>query len=63
MLRLQSKWAPRRGAVIAVHNQELAINYAADYELGAIAQLGERVTGSHEVGGSNPPSSTPRPLV
>ena len=25
---------------------------------GAIAQLGERVTGSHEVGGSIPPSST-----
>ena len=42
----------------AANNQEAAINYAADYELGAIAQLGERVTGSHEVGGSNPPSST-----
>lgn len=25
---------------------------------GAIAQLGERVTGSHEVGGSRPPGST-----
>jgi hypothetical protein len=46
----------------AVNNQGAAINFAADYELGAIAQLGERVTGSHEVGGSNPPSSTPRPL-
>jgi hypothetical protein len=44
----------------ARNNQEFAITYAADYEFhGAIAQLGERVTGSHEVGGSNPPSSTP----
>jgi hypothetical protein len=45
----------------AANGQESAINFAADYQLGAIAQLGERVTGSHEVGGSNPPSSTPRP--
>jgi PD-(D/E)XK endonuclease len=43
------------------NNQQLAINYAADYELGAIAQLGERVTGSHEVAGSSPASSTSRP--
>jgi prevent-host-death family protein len=42
----------------AANCQEAAINWAADYEFpGAIAQLGERVTGSHEVGGSNPPSS------
>src|SRR5215210_3401690 len=46
----------------AANGQEAAINFAANYEFGAIAQLGERVTGSHEVGGSNPPSSTPRPL-
>jgi hypothetical protein len=45
--------------VRAANNQEAAIKYAATYEFaGAIAQLGERVTGSHEVGGSNPPSST-----
>jgi hypothetical protein len=31
-------------------------------ELGAIAQLGERNTGSVEVGGSIPPSST-KPLL
>ena len=44
----------------ARNNQEIAISYAADYEFqGAIAQLGERLTGSQEVGGSNPPSSTP----
>ena len=43
------------------NNQQLAINYAADYEFGAIAQLGERVTGSHEVAGSSPASSTSRP--
>jgi hypothetical protein len=43
----------------AKNNQEIAISYAADYEFhGAIAQLGERLTGSQEVGGSNPPSST-----
>jgi hypothetical protein len=49
----------------AANNQEAAIKYAATYEFaGAIAQLGERVTGSHEVGGSNPPSSTSqRPSV
>ena len=44
------------------NNQAERVNWAVDYELGAIAQLGERVTGSHEVGGSNPPSSiTARP--
>jgi hypothetical protein len=42
----------------AANNQETAINYAAQYQFGAIAQLGERVTGSHEVAGSSPASST-----
>jgi hypothetical protein len=42
----------------AANNQRTAINWAAEYEFGAIAQLGERSTGSAEVGGSNPPSST-----
>jgi hypothetical protein len=48
----------------AANNQETAINYAARYQFGAIAQLGERVTGSHEVAGSSPASSTSnvRPL-
>ena len=45
------------------NNQKVAVKYAADYELGAIAQLGERRHGMAEVGGSNPPSSTPRPLA
>ena len=45
------------------NSQEVAVKYAADYELGAIAQLGERRHGMAEVGGSNPPSSTPRPLA
>ena len=40
------------------NNQRAAINFAADYDFGAIAQLGERVTGSHEVAGSSPASST-----
>ena len=48
----------------ARNNQEQLVHWAAHYRLGAIAQLGERVTGSHEVGGSNPPSSiAPGPLT
>ena len=48
----------------AANNQAAAINWADDFELGAIAQLGERSAGSRKVGGSNPPSSTSnvRPL-
>ena len=42
----------------ARNNQMVLVHWAADYRLGAIAQLGERLTGSQEVGGSNPPSST-----
>jgi hypothetical protein len=42
----------------ARNNQVDGVNYAVEYELGAIAQLGERVAGSHEVGGSSPPGST-----
>jgi PD-(D/E)XK endonuclease len=40
------------------NNQAAGVHWAADYELGAIAQLGERLTGSQEAGGSSPPSST-----
>jgi hypothetical protein len=41
------------------NGQRAALHLAADHTLyGAIAQLGERLTGSQEVGGSNPPSST-----
>src|SRR5215216_1095303 len=42
----------------AANHQEAAINYSDQYAFGAIAQLGERVTGSHEVAGSSPASST-----
>jgi hypothetical protein len=42
----------------AKNRQNRRINFAREYELGAIAQLGERVTGSHEVVGSSPTSST-----
>ena len=52
----------RRGLHLRVdpskNNQRSLVNWASDYELGAIAQLGERVTGSHEVAGSSPASST-----
>ena len=118
LLRVQCKWAPRRGDVVSVHlstcrhtphgyvrstysadeidgigvycqelkrcyylpiedvagrrgfqlrlkpaanNQRLAINWAAQYEFGAIAQLGERRHGMAEVVGSSPTSSTSRP--
>lgn len=42
------------------NNQQALVNWASAYELGAIAQLGERVTGSHEAAGSSPASSTRR---
>jgi hypothetical protein len=42
----------------ARNNQELLVHWAADYRLGAIAQLGERRHGMPEVEGSSPSSST-----
>jgi PD-(D/E)XK nuclease superfamily protein len=60
-----SRVAGQRGLhlrlVPAVNHQELAINWAADYRFGAIAQLGERRAGSAKVVGSSPTSSTSRP--
>lgn len=41
------------------NNQQAAINWAAEYELGAIAQLEERLNGIQEAVGSSPTSSTP----
>lgn len=40
------------------NNQERGVRMAAPYELGAIAQLGERRAGSAKVVGSSPTSST-----
>ena len=40
--------------------QRAAINWADNYSLGAIAQLGERLRGTQEVAGSSPASSTPQ---
>lgn len=48
--------APKNG-------QRAAINWAADYELGAVAQLEERVAGSDEAVGSSPTSSTPETVA
>ena len=52
----------RRGLHLRVdpskNNQRSLVNWASDYELGAIAQLGERRTGSAKVAGSSPASST-----
>jgi prevent-host-death family protein len=41
------------------NGQRAAINWAEQYELGAVAQRNERPAGSREVVGSNPTSSTP----
>src|SRR5918999_1829877 len=57
----------RRCAEKAIHlrlapcrnNQKQSIHWASQYELGAIAQLGERLHGMQEVAGSSPASSTP----
>jgi PD-(D/E)XK endonuclease len=43
----------------AKNGQRAALHWAADYELGAIAQLGERLSGTQEGAGSSPASSTP----
>jgi hypothetical protein len=45
----------------ARNKQRAAINFAVDYELGAVAQLEERRHGMAEVRGSSPLSSTYRP--
>jgi hypothetical protein len=42
----------------AKNNQRIGVTMAADHTLGAIAQLGERLTGSQKVAGSSPASST-----
>ena len=42
----------------ARNNQQSGIHWAEQYELGAIAQLGERRRGTAEVVGSSPTSST-----
>ncbi len=50
---IQLRLAPPRS------NQRACINLANDFDfIGAVAQLGERVAGSHEVRGSSPLSST-----
>lgn len=41
------------------NNQHTFVRWAAQYELGAIAQLEERSAGSRKVEGSSPSSSTP----
>jgi hypothetical protein len=61
-------WAERRGVHLrlapTMNNQQRKIHWARDYEFGArlsahgpIAQLGERVSGTHEVVGSIPTGS------
>ena len=57
-MAIQFRLAPSR------NNQRTGINWADDFDfaatlrrLGAIAQLGERLRGTQEVGGSSPPGS------
>ena len=57
-LAIQLRISPAR------NNQKLGVNRADDFDfaarlrpLGAIAQLGERLRGTQEVGGSSPPGS------
>ena len=45
------------------NNQRSLVKWAADYPLGAVAQLGERSAGSRKVRGSSPLSSTSTPLL
>ena len=57
--RVAGKSEIRLRLSVARNGQRACINLAASFEFdGAIAQLGERVTGSHEVAGSSPASST-----
>ncbi len=44
------------------NGQRACLNWAAEYELGAVAQLGERRAGSAKVRGSSPLSSTSSPV-
>jgi prevent-host-death family protein len=54
----QQRWLSLRVAA-PKNGQRASIHYASRYELpGAIAQLGERVSGTHEVAGSSPAGST-----
>jgi hypothetical protein len=43
------------------NRQRVGVHLAEQYELGAIAQLGERLSGTQEAAGSSPASSTPFP--
>ena len=52
------RWAFSMRLAPARNNQRLGVHWAAQYELGAIAQLGERRAGSAKVAGSSPASST-----
>ncbi len=48
----------QKGLEISLTGLELYLKIRASFGSGAIAQLGERCSGTAEVGGSIPPSST-----
>jgi prevent-host-death family protein len=57
------RWVVHLRLQPAANNQEVAIKYATQYQLGAIAQLGERRRGTAEVVGSSPTSSMDNALA
>jgi PD-(D/E)XK endonuclease len=59
---IPGRWTMQLRLSAARNGQQAALHYAADYELGAVAQLAERAAGSRKVAGSNPASSTLEPL-
>lgn len=58
--KVAGRYAIQLRAEPARNNQRAAINFAADYEFGAVAQLEERRPGRAEAEGSSPSSSTPQ---
>lgn len=54
---IPDRWAVQLRLAPPRNGQRAAVNFADEYELGAVAQSEERCRGTAEVGGSSPPSS------
>jgi prevent-host-death family protein len=57
---IPDRWAVQLRLAPPRNGQRAAVNFADEYELGAVAQWEERCRGTAEAGGSSPPSSTNR---
>ena len=55
---IAGQWAMQLRLAPARNGQRAALHFADEYDLGAVAQLAERVDGIDEAEGSNPSSST-----